>query len=625
MTSRSNIGPRPDDGLVRGERTLSALVSAPSEAAPDLVLGVETSVSGRRWLWRPGALAVPPHLGLGLAQRLELPEIVGRLLAIRGIGLEEATHYLVPTLRALLPDPSTLTDMDHAAARLAQAVEHGETIGVFGDYDVDGACSTALMTELLRGFGCVVHTHIPDRTTEGYGPNVPALAGLIAKGARLIVCVDCGTAAHDIFAALPTPADILVLDHHKAEGPPPTILATVNPNRLDCGSGQGMLCATGIAFLTAVALLRHLRRDGFFTEARPAPDLMRFLDLVALATVCDVMPLTGLNRAFVAQGLRIMARGGRPGIAALLEVAQAKGVPSAMTCGFALGPRINAGGRVSDSGLGLRLLLTEDLEEAREIAELLDSVNRQRQQIELGVMEEAIRLAEAQIAAGCPVLLVGGEGWHAGVVGIVAGRLKEKFNRPAGVMAFGEGRATGSARSVPGIDIGAAILAARQSGLLERGGGHAMAAGFSLLQEAVPALHAFLNDRLAAAADMPAAAALSVEGVLTARGATVPVAEQLLRLAPFGQGNDEPLLVVSHVRVMKADRIGKDGATIRAMVEGEGGGRLKALLFRAKAGPVAEALMDSGHRPLHLAGHLRAEEWNGTVSASFMVQDAAWA
>ncbi|GAB0117052.1 single-stranded-DNA-specific exonuclease RecJ [Acidisoma sp. 7E03] len=624
MTSRSSIGPtreprRAEDGA------LSALVSRPAEEDDGLVLGVSQSVSGRRWLWRPGALAVPAHLGLGLAQRLDLPEIVGRLLAIRGIGLEEATHYLTPTLRALLPDPSTLIDMDRAAERLARAVEAGETIGIFGDYDVDGACSTALMTELLQRLGCVVHTHIPDRATEGYGPNVPALSGLTAKGAGLVVCVDCGTAAHDVFAALNAPVDILVLDHHKAEGPPPAILATVNPNRLDCGSGQGSLCATGIAFLTAVALLRHLRRDGFFGAGRAEPDLMRLLDLVALATVCDVMPLTGLNRAFVAQGLRIMARGGRPGIAALLEVAQAKGVPSAMTCGFALGPRINAGGRVADSSLGLRLLLTEDPEEAREIAELLDSINRQRQQIELGVMEEAIRLAEAQIAAGCPVLLVGGEGWHAGVVGIVAGRLKEKFNRPACVMAFAEGRATGSGRSVPGIDLGAAVLAARQSGLLERGGGHAMAAGFALLQEGVPALHAFLNDRLSVAAAMPSAAALSVEGVLTARGATVPVAEQLLRLAPFGQGNDEPLLVVSHVRVLKADRIGKDGGTIRAMVEGEGGGRLKTLLFRAKTGPVAEALLDTGRRPLHLAGHLRAEEWNGTVSASFMVQDAAWA
>jgi single-stranded-DNA-specific exonuclease len=582
-------------------------------------------LSGRRWLWRQGAAGLPSHLGLGLAQRLDVPEIVGRLLSLRGISVEEATHYLTPTLRALLPDPSTLIDMDHAAARIAQAVERGETVGIFGDYDVDGACSAALMTELLRGLGCVVHTHIPDRATEGYGPNATALCALVDKGASLIICVDCGTAAHETLTCLAGRADCVVLDHHKAEGPPPAVLATVNPNRLDCRSGQGMLCATGIAFLTAVALLRHLRRDNFFGAARPEPDLMALLDLVALATVCDVMPLTGLNRAFVAQGLRIMARGQRPGIAALLEVAGARGVPTTTSCGFALGPRINAGGRVSDSGLGLKLLLTRDPDEAREIAELLDSVNRQRQQIELGVMDEAIRLAEAQLGAGHPVLLVGGEGWHAGVVGIVAGRLKEKFNRPAAVMAFAEGRATGSARSVPGIDIGAAVLAARQSGLLERGGGHAMAAGFSLAIGGVPALQAFFNERLAAAALMPTAAALAVEGVLTPRGATVEVAEHLLRLAPFGQGNDEPMLVVSHARVSKADRIGKDGSTIRAIIEGEGGGRLKTLLFRAKSGPLAEALLDTGRRPLHLAGYLRAEEWNGAVSASFILQDAAWA
>ncbi|GAB0112484.1 single-stranded-DNA-specific exonuclease RecJ [Acidisoma sp. C75] len=588
-------------------------------------MGIETSLTGRRWLWRPGALGVPAHLGLGLAQRLDLPEIVGRLLAARGIGIEKAAHFLQPTLRALLPDPSTLIDMDKAAARLAAAVTRGESIGIFGDYDVDGACATALMGELLRAFGCAVRTHIPDRTSEGYGPNAAALSALADHGCTLVLCVDCGTAAHEPLGALAGRADVLVLDHHKAEGPPPAILATVNPNRLDCRSGQGSLCATGIAFLTAVALLRHLRRDGFFAAGRAEPDLMRHLDLVALATVCDVMPLTGLNRAFVAQGLRVMARGGRPGIAALLAVAQVRGAPTAMSCGFALGPRINAGGRVADSSLGLRLLLTEDAEEAREIAELLDSVNRQRQQIELGVMEEAMRLAEAQSAAGAPVLLVGGSGWHAGVVGIVAGRLKEKFNRPACVMAIAEGRATGSGRSVPGVDLGAAVLAARQLGLLERGGGHAMAAGFSLPEAGIAAFETFLHERLAMAADLPPAAALLVEGVLTARGATVPVAEHLTRLAPFGQGNDEPLLVVSHARVAKADRIGKDGATIRAILEGEGGGRLKALLFRGKSGPLAEALLDPGRRPLHLAGHLRAEEWNGQVSASFFVQDAAWA
>jgi single-stranded-DNA-specific exonuclease len=600
----------------------------PQPEPPDTVLGVERSLAGRRWLWRTGAAETATHLGLGIAQRLDLPEIVGRLLALRGIGIEEAVHYLTPTLRALLPDPSTLIDMDVAAARMARAVRDGETIGVFGDYDVDGACSAALVTQLLRGLGLVVHTHIPDRATEGYGPNEAALCGLVDRGASLIICVDCGTAAHEVFPCLAGRAEVVVLDHHKAEGPPPPILATVNPNRLDCGSGQGMLCATGIAFLTAVALLRHLRRDGVFGAERPEPDLMALLDLVALATVCDVMPLTGLNRAFVGQGLRVMARGARPGIAALLEVAQgaggAKGLPSTFTCGFALGPRINAGGRVADAGLGLRLLLTEDAEEAREIAELLDSVNRQRQQIELGVMDEAMRLAEAQVAAGHAVLLVGGQGWHAGVVGIVAGRLKEKFNRPACVMAIAEGRATGSGRSVAGLDLGAAVLAARQVGLLERGGGHAMAAGFALPETDVPRLHAFLNERLAAAAAMPSAAALAVDGVLTVRGATVGVAEHLARLAPFGQGNDEPLLVLSYARVSRAERVGKDASTVRAFLEGEDGGRLKAVLFRAKAGPVVEALLAPGRRPLHLAGYLRAEAWTGSVSASFVVQDAAY-
>ena len=590
---------------------------------------MERSLGGRRWLWRAGAAGTAAHLGLGIAQRLDLPEIVGRLLALRGIGIEQAVHYLTPTLRALLPDPSTLTDMDVAAARMARAVRQSETVGVFGDYDVDGACSAALVTQLLRGLGLVVHTHIPDRALEGYGPNEAALRGLADKGASLIICVDCGTAAHETFGCLAGRAEVIVLDHHKAEGPPPPILATVNPNRLDCASGQGMLCATGIAFLTAVALLRHLRRDGLFGSERPEPDLIALLDLVALATVCDVMPLTGLNRAFVGQGLRVMARGARPGIAALLEVAQpgsggAKGMPSTFTCGFALGPRINAGGRVADAGLGLRLLLTEDAEEAREIAELLDSVNRQRQQIELGVMDEAMRLAEAQVAAGHAVLLVGGDGWHAGVVGIVAGRLKEKFNRPACVMAIADGRATGSGRSVLGLDLGAAVLAARQNGLLERGGGHAMAAGFALPESGVAALHAFLDERLAAASAMPSAAALSVDGVLTVRGATVGVAEHLARLAPFGQGNDEPLLVLSRARVSRAERVGKDGATVRAFLEGEDGGRLKAVLFRAKAGAVAEALLDRGGRPLHLAGYLRAEAWNGSVSASFIVTDAAY-
>ncbi|HEX4171139.1 MAG TPA: DHH family phosphoesterase, partial [Acetobacteraceae bacterium] len=321
----------------------------------DSVLGVSRSLSGRRWVWRTGE----DRIGLGIAQRMELPEIVGRLLAARGIGIDAACHYLDPTLRALLPDPSTLIDMDLAADRLAYAVQNRETVGVFGDYDVDGACSAALICTLLRELGCTVLHHVPDRIMEGYGPNGPALHSLVIRGASLIVCVDCGTAAAEALGFIEGDADIVVLDHHKADGPPPTILATVNPNRLDCTSGQTALCAAAVTFLVAVATVRALRRQGFFA-VRKEPDLLGLLDLVALATVCDVMPLTGVNRALVGQGLKVMARRARPGLAALLAVTQARDRLTAATCGFALGPRINAAGRIAEADLGLRLLLCED-------------------------------------------------------------------------------------------------------------------------------------------------------------------------------------------------------------------------------------------------------------------------
>ncbi|MEO9191932.1 MAG: single-stranded-DNA-specific exonuclease RecJ [Acetobacteraceae bacterium] len=583
-----------------------------------LALGVERSLSGRRWVWREGE----DRVALGIAQRAGLPEIVGRLLAARGIGIEECGDFLDPTLRALLPDPSTLTDMDVAAERLADAVAGGETVGVFGDYDVDGACSGAIMAGFLRGLGCAVHSHVPDRLTEGYGPNVPALRALAARGARLIVCVDCGTAAGEALASVRGMADVIVLDHHKAEDAPPTVLATVNPNRLDDASGLGMLCAASVAFLTVVASTRVLRRRGFFA-ARPAPDLMALLDLVALATVCDVMPLTGVNRALVCQGLKVMGRRERPGIAALLAVAQAKPLLTAMTCGFGLGPRINAAGRISQSDLGLRLLLCEDSEEAASLAQRLDEVNRQRQDVEASILDAAFQAADAQAQAGRAALLVSGEDWHPGVVGIVAGRIKERFNRPVCVAGIATGIAKGSGRSVPGIDLGAAVIAARRAGILATGGGHAMAAGFSLERGRLDTFHAFLNKRLAHAAALPAAADLPIEATLTVAGATVELAGHVRRLAPFGSGNEEPLFVLRHARVTRADRVGREGGTIRAFVEGEGGGiRLKAMLFRARDGALAEALLARAGT-LHLAGHLRAEEWNGTVSAGFSVMDAA--
>ncbi len=581
-------------------------------------LDVSASLTGRRWLWRRGE----ERVGLGIAQRLDLPELIGRLLAARGVGLDDAGHFLEPTLRALLPDPSVLADMDAAAARLAAAVQRNETVAVFGDYDVDGACSAAIVTTVLRGLGCPVLTHVPDRLLEGYGPNGPALLSLADRGATLVVCVDCGTAAAAALSAVAGRADVVVLDHHVADGPPPPVLATVNPNRADCASGLGSVCAAAIAFLAVVATLRALRRAGHFA-GRAEPDLRDLLDLVALATVCDVMPLTGLNRALVVQGLRVMARRARPGIAALLVAAAARDAPTAFTCGFALGPRINAAGRISTSDLGLRLLLSDDPVEARALAETLDSTNRSRQQVEASMLDAALEQAAEQSAAGHAVLLVHGEGWHPGVVGIVAGRIKERYNRPACVGALADGLVKGSGRSVAGVDLGRAVMAARQAGLLATGGGHAMAAGFSLHPDRVPGFHAFLNDRLAHAAALPRAADLSVEGTLAVSGATVDLAQQLGRLSPFGNGNEEPVFVLPRAQVVRADRIGKEGATVRAYVQGEGGGpRLKTLLFRAREGALADALLQPG-APLHLAGHLRAEEWNGTVTAGFFIADAA--
>lgn len=582
------------------------------------VLGVVSSLSLRRWVWRDA----PERVAQAIAQRLNLPEILGRLLAARGLDADAATHFLDPSLRALMPDPSCLAGMDAAAERLARAVTAGETVGVFGDYDVDGACSAAVITLLLRHLGCPVLTHVPDRMTEGYGPNVTALDSMIQRGATLVVCVDCGTAAADVFAALPSHTDIVVLDHHAVQGVLPSVAALVNPSQPGCTSELRHLCAGGIAFMAAVATHRALRRQGFFATT-PEPDLRDLLDLVALATVCDVMPLVGLNRAFVARGLQVLARRDRLGLAALLEVAGVTATPTAMSLGWALGPRINAGGRISEPDLGLRLLLSDDPIDARGLAATLDAVNRTRQHVEADMLDDAMALAEAQIEAGHATVLVSGVQWHPGVVGIVAGRIKERFNRPALVAGRADGMAKGSGRSVPGIDLGAAVIAARAHGLLSTGGGHAMAAGFLLRESGLEAFHAFLDERLAAASLLPSAADLRIEGALSLAGCTLELAEQMARLAPFGPGNEEPIVVLPRVRAARADRIGKDGGTLRVFLEGEGGERLKSVMFRAEGNPVAAALQDRAGTLLHVAGHLRAESWNGRVTPGFMILDAA--
>ena len=561
-------------------------------------------------------------MGEAIAQRLGLPEMLGRLLALRGLDVATAPDFLEPSLRALMPDPSCLMDMDRAAARLALAITRQEIVGVFGDYDVDGACSGAVIALVLRELGCQVLTHVPDRMAEGYGPNAPALAALVADGASLVVCVDCGTAAAAVLASLDGLADIVVLDHHASQGDLPRVCAVVNPNRPDCTSGLRGLCAGGVAFMTAVATHRVLRQQGFF-ETRAEPDLRALLDLVALATVCDVMPLVGLNRAFVTRGLQVLAKRARPGLAALLDVAKVTQTPNAMSLGWALGPRINAAGRISEADLGLRLLLSEDESVARSLAATLDSINRTRQMVEADILDAAMQQAERQIAQGHAVVLVAGAQWHAGVVGIVAGRIKERFNRPACVAALADGMAKGSGRSVPGIDLGSAVIAARAHGMLTSGGGHPMAAGFGLREADIPAFHAFLDARLAVAAQLPLAAELAIEGGLTIAGCTLALAHEIGRLAPFGSGNAEPILVLSRVRAVLAERIGKEGNTIRATLEGEHGGRVKALLFRAAEGALAHMLLARDGTMLHVAGHLRAEAWNGRESVSFLIQDAA--
>lgn len=602
--------------------TLDTLPPMPEARA---ALGVESSLTDRRWVWRDGAEnPALLRMGAAIAQRAGLPEIVGRLLALRGIPLEQAAHFLDPKLRALLPNPSSLQDMDKAAARMAQAVQKGETIGIFGDYDVDGACASAILASFFEELGSTVHTHIPDRMTEGYGPNVPALEGLVSHGASLIICVDCGTAAGPVLSALTDKADLIVLDHHKSEDALPPILATVNPNRPDCTSGLGHVCAAALAFLAAVATCRDLRAAGWFHDAQPAPDLMRQLDLVALATVCDVMPLHGLNRAFVTQGLKIMARRQRTGLNALMDIAGVTKAPDAFTCGFALGPRINAGGRIAEAALGLTLLRSTDAHDARTMAERLDAVNRRRQGVEAEILDRAMAQAAEQREAGHPVILLAGKDWHPGVVGIVAGRIKEQFNRPALVGAEQEdGSIKGSGRSVPGLDLGTVIIAARQAGLLTTGGGHAMAAGFSLPADNIERFHAFLDERLADAAALPDTVDITLDVALSVSGATVELAENLAMLAPFGAGNAEPLIAVSHAQIIRSDRIGRDGNTLRLLLKGQDGGRLKALLFRANDNPLAIALEDSTRPPVHLAGYLRSETWNGRTDATFFIQDAA--
>ena len=586
------------------------------------VLGVERSVTGRRWVARGSSGAETERLGLAIAQRHGVPEIIGRLIAQRGIELDAVERFLDPTLKAELPDPSRLKDMDAAAARLADAVEAGGAVGLFADYDVDGATSAALLARYLRAVGAEAIIHIPDRIDEGYGPNLPALQGLVERGASVVVCLDCGILAIDTLGQARTAGiDVVVVDHHLAEPELPAAVAVVNPNRLDESGGFGHLAACGVTFLVLVALNRELRRRGWF-RVRGEPDLRNLLDLVALGTVCDVVPLSGLNRAYVAQGIRVMAGRSNPGLAALGDIARLDRRPDPYHLGFILGPRINAGGRVGQADLGARLLSTDDASEAFVLAGQLDRYNEERRAIEAEVLESAIAQAEAQ--GDVPALVVSGEGWHPGVVGIVASRLKDRFRRPACVVGFEGGVGKGSGRSVPGVQLGAAVIAAHQAGLLERGGGHAMAAGFTVAAAQLDAFRNFLCDRVARdLTGQPGTATLSIDAALAPAGAVGELVRTIGRIGPFGSGNAEPRFAFPAVRVVGAGVVGE--AHVRCTLTGGDGSRVKAIAFRALEGALGPALLKAGGTPVHLAGHLRADDFRGGDAVQLIVDDLAMA
>lgn len=582
-------------------------------------LGVERSLAGNCWRLRP----FEERVALALAQRHGLPEIVGRALAARDIGPDEAEDFLKPTLRRALPDPSHLKGMDVAAERLAAAVMQGEKVGVFGDYDVDGAASSALLSRYLGAVGCQSRIYIPDRIHEGYGPNEGAVLGLGREGVSLIVTVDCGTAAHEpLAAAAAAGLDVIVCDHHEAEAALPAAVAVINPNRLDEDSPHGHMAAVGVTFLLVVALNRALREAGWFAE-RSEPDLIALLDLVALGTVCDVVRLTGVNRAFVARGLDVMAARRNTGLRALADVSGIDERPGTYHAGYILGPRINAGGRIGQADLGARLLTTDNEIEAREIAERLNALNRERQEMEARVLDEAVSQAETSAAAGSDgIVLVASDGWHPGVIGIVAGRLAERFNRPACAVAIEGEQATGSGRSVAGVDLGAAIIAARQSGLLSRGGGHAMAAGFTADPVQLPALVEFLDGRLRDdIAASEATRSMRLDGALTPAAATMDLVSVLDRVAPFGIGNPEPRFAFAGVRIAWAKVVGANH--LSCTLADAGGSRVKAIAFRAMDNAIGPALLNSDGAPYHVAGKIRVNSWRGTDSVQMVIDDAA--
>ena len=563
-------------------------------------------------------------------------DIVAQLLLARGVPRSDLALHREPSLRSFMPDPSEFRDMDRAAERIAEAVIAGERMTIYGDYDVDGATSSALLIRLMRMLGHDAGHYIPDRLLEGYGPSGEALVRLGQEGSSLVVTVDCGAMAHQALAAAHDAGlDVIVVDHHKCSPELPRAFALVNPNRLDesdLAASHGHLAAVGVAFLLAVAVVRTLRQRDFFA-GRAEPDLFSLLDLVALGTVADVAAIRGLNRAFVAQGLKVMAHRRNTGMAALIDASRLSRAPSCSDCGFALGPRINAGGRVGEATLGVRLLTTEDPGEAAAIAEQLSRLNEERRGIVAAVQEAAEEQLPAQHNRA--VQIVAGHGWHPGVIGIVAGRIKEKTGKPALVIALDDTGAAGAAaglssgkgsgRSIAGVDLGAAIIAARELGLLVAGGGHAMAAGLTIEEARLEDFSAWLEDHLAGPVSRASAGqVLRLDLAVAPRGLNPELVETLDAAGPFGIGWPGPRIAVGPVRLVKADIVGN--AHVRLIAAGDDGGSFKAIAFRAAETTLGQTLLHGARgRKLWLAGRIKIDDWGPRPAAEMHLEDAAWA
>ncbi|WP_336986595.1 single-stranded-DNA-specific exonuclease RecJ [Altererythrobacter aquiaggeris] len=586
------------------------------------VLGVTRSISGKAWVWRGGNMSMGGDAG-GTADDIE-----AQLLISRGVAREDLDRHRNPSLREFLPDPSQFQDMEAAAERIAQAILGQEKVTVYGDYDVDGATSAALLVRLLAMLGLEAEFYIPDRLLEGYGPSGEALVKLGKQGSSLIVTVDCGAMAHDALAqAYDAGIDVIVVDHHKCSAELPRAAALVNPNRLDendIAASHGHLAAVGVAFLLAIALTRTLRQRGFFAD-RNEPDLFSLLDLVALGTVADVAALHGLNRAMVAQGLKVMARRENVGLAALIDASRLNRAPVCSDLGFALGPRINAGGRVGESTLGVRLLITSDPDEARDIAGQLSSLNEDRRAIEALVQREAEDMLPAQHNRAVSILA--GRGWHPGVIGIVAGRIKEKTGKPAIVIALDSvtGIGKGSGRSISGVDLGAAIITAREKGLLVAGGGHAMAAGLTINGDTFDEFADWIDDNLGVAvARASEKQTMQLDLSLTPRGLAPLLVERLESAGPYGVGWPGPRIAVGPVHLIKADIVGTDH--VRLIAGGDDGASFKAIAFRAAETEMGQALLHgSKGRKLWLAGRAKIDDWGSQPQAELHLEDAAWA